>query len=59
MLVKPVITREMYLEQLKRTPHAAEMAIYYIPIIMGTTMYAMMNFAFINLALTDISRRNI
>ena len=47
MVVKPVITREMYLEQLKRTPHAAEMAIYYIPIIMGTTMYAMMNFALV------------
>jgi len=53
MKVKPVITRELY------PVNTAEMLIYYIPVIMGTTLYAFMNLQFINLALTDVSRRNI
>ena len=51
MKVKPLIDKS-------RVPSTAEMAIYHAPIIMGTMMYGMMNFAFINLALVDISRRN-
>ena len=51
MKVEPLIDKS-------RVPSTAEMAIYYAPIIMGTMTYGMMNFAFINVALIDISRRN-
>lgn len=35
------------------------MAIYYVPLVIGTMIYTAMNLQFINVALVDIQRRNI
>ena len=42
-----------------KIPSAVEMAIYYVPLIIGTATYSIINLAFLNIALTDIIRRNI
>ncbi len=44
---------------ISKMPSAVEMAIYYVPLIIGTATYTILNLTFLNIALTDISRRNI
>jgi hypothetical protein len=44
---------------MSRIPSSAEMAIYYVPLVIGTMIYTAMNLQFINVALVDIQRRNI